>query len=95
MPRHPARVLIPVLAFVALVVLSPTRASALPWVDTSLSAAERREAAPGFLSRVWDLLSVVWAENGPGLDPNGAKAFVPEPEAGATGDNGPGLEPNG
>ena len=95
MPRHPARVLIPVLAFVAFVVLSPTRATALPWTDASLSASERHEVAPGFLFRLWDLLSVVWAENGPGLDPDGALVSVPEPRAGNTGDNGSGLEPNG
>jgi len=98
MPRKPTCPLLPTLALVALVLLTPTLATALPQGATIRSAAERAEAIPSLLSKLWSLLSTVWA-NGSGLEPNGtgsdpSSGLGIEPDA-ATGDNGSILEPDG
>ena len=84
MSRHPSRLLVPVLVLLTLFLLVPGGATAQPWGESVLSAAERPEATPGLFSQFWSLLSTLCSDNGPGLDPNGA-----------TGDTGSGLEPNG
>ena len=84
MSRHPSRLLVPVLALLTLFLLLPGGATAQPWGESVLSSAERPEATPGLFSQLWSLLSALWAETGPGLDPDGA-----------TGDTGPWLDPNG
>jgi len=96
MPRPPSRLLIPTLALIALLFLTPTLATAFPQGATLRSAAERPEAAPGLFSKLWELLSAIWA-NGAGLEPDGANvAPGTEPNSsGTTGDNGAGLEPDG
>jgi hypothetical protein len=67
----------------ALILLLPTLAAAQP-------TAERSEAGRGLLAQLRDLLSVLWAENGSGLDPDGAHIT-----SGSTGDTGSVLEPDG
>lgn len=93
MPRLPSRLLVPTLALIALLVLAPNHATALPLGTVLSSAAERTDANPGLFSRLWGFLSSILA-TGPGLEPNGANSAPGTPNA-ATGDNGPGLEPNG
>jgi hypothetical protein len=96
MPRHLLRPLVPVLALLALLVLSPALATAQPPGKPILSA-ERPEPAPGLFSQLWGLLSALWSENGSLLDPNGASATGSgtEPDATTTGDNGSLLDPDG
>jgi hypothetical protein len=67
----------------ALILLLPTLAAAQP-------TAERSEAGRGLLAQLRDLLSVLWAENGSGLEPNGAHIT-----SGTSGDTGSGLDPDG
>ncbi len=95
MPRPPSRLLIPTLALIALLFLAPTLATAFPQSATLRSAAELPEASPGFFSKLWALLSAVWA-TGSGLEPNGGTtASGTEPNGSSGGDTGSGLEPNG
>ena len=99
MPRHPKRLLIPILALLALVFLLPTLATAQPHHGEAVPvAAERPAAGPSFFSKIRSLLSVLWAETGSGLDPNGTGTGPSSgsgTNAAGTGDNGSGLEPNG
>jgi len=73
--------------------LPPTLATARPLhtEQTARPVVERADAGPGLLAQFRDLLSFFWAENGSGLDPDGAGTA----NSGTTGDNGSGLEPNG
>jgi hypothetical protein len=76
----------------ALTLFLPTLAAARP-LHTEPSArptAERSEAVRGLLAQLRDLLSVLWAENGSGLEPNGAHIT-----SGTSGDTGSGLDPDG
>lgn len=98
MSRLLSRLLVPALALIAFISLTPTYAAALPLGTTFLSAAESPEAVPGLFSKLWGLLSAVWA-NGSALEPDGANVGPSsgsgtDPDT-ATGDNGPGLDPNG
>ncbi len=96
MPRNLTRPLLPTLTLLALVLLTPTLATALPQGATIRSAAERAEATPGLFAKLWDLLSAVWA-TGSILEPDGASG-APEPGTdfgAAIGDTGSILEPNG
>ena len=98
MPRTPTRPFLPTLTLIALVLLTPTLATALPQDATIRSAAERAEATPSLFAKLWDLLSAIWT-NGSGLEPNGANAG-PSSQSGTdpdapSGDNGPGLDPDG
>ncbi len=93
MSRHSTRLLLPTLALIALTLLTPTLATAFPQGATLRSAAERPDATPGLLDKLWDLLSAVWT-TGSGLDPNGAASGI-EPSAASTGDTGSILDPNG
>jgi hypothetical protein len=86
-----SRLLVPTLALIALSVLFPALATALPQGEAVLPVAERQEATPGRLSQLWNLLSSLRAETGSILEPNGE----PKPNAGSSGDSGSGLEPNG
>ena len=94
MPKRP-RVLNVLAVLVVLLVafLLPTRATARPLhtEQSARPAAKRAEAGPGLLAQLRDLLSVLWAETGSGLDPNGTATT----SSGTTGDNGSGLEPDG
>ena len=96
MPRIPTRPLVPVLALLAVLVLSPALATAQSPGQPILSA-ERPETTPGLFSQLWSLLSALWSENGSLLDPDGASATGSgtEPDAATTGDNGSILDPNG
>jgi hypothetical protein len=91
MPRTLTRLLLPVL--LALILLPPARATARPLhtEQTARSAAEHAEAGHGLLAQLRGLLSVLWAENGSGLEPNGTGTT----SSGTNGDNGSILEPNG
>jgi hypothetical protein len=97
MSRHPTRLLLPTLALIAFTLLNPTLATAFPQDTTLRSAAEHSAAAPGLFSKLWGLLSAVWA-TGSILEPNGSGASAApgtEPNGGSSGDTGSGLEPNG
>ena len=94
MPRIPTRLL--TLPLLGLLILSPTFATAQPQGKAVLSASERPEAGPNFLSRLSSLLSTVWA-TGSILDPDGSGANSgpgTNPNV-ATGDTGSGLDPDG
>ena len=97
MPRHQKRLLIPILALLALVFLLPTLATAQPHHEEAVpAAAERPAAGPSFFSKIRSLLSVLWAETGSGLDLNGTGTSSGSgTNAAGTGDTGYGLEPNG
>jgi hypothetical protein len=71
MPRSPSRLRLPALALIALIVLCPALATALPPDARVLSPAERHEATPSFFSQLWSLFSALWSENGSILEPNG------------------------
>lgn len=92
MPRSPSR-LLPALALVTLVLVSPTRATALPQSATLRSVAEHSEG-PGLISRLWDVLFAVWT-TGSILDPDGPNAGGAEPIEANSGDTGSGLDPDG
>jgi hypothetical protein len=91
MTRLRTRLLVPTLALITLIFLSPALALAQPKGPDVLSAAERHEATPGRLSQLWNLLSALWSETGSILEPDGG----PKPASGSSGDNGSGLDPNG
>jgi len=97
MLRLPTRPLSPALALIALVLLLPALATAQPQREAVRSPAEHTAtAAPSLFAEIRSLLSILWAENGSGLEPNGgATSGASEPNAATTGDNGSGLEPNG
>jgi hypothetical protein len=88
MPRLRSRLLVPTLALIALGFLVPALARALPLGDAVLSATEHHEAAPSRLFQLWSLL---WAETGSILEPDGSS----KPTAAGSGDTGSGLEPDG
>jgi hypothetical protein len=99
MPRRPERPLVPALALITLVFLTPALATALPHGgEASLRAAERPQDGPSLFAKAWTLFSALWAETGSVLEPNGgagASSGTGTPNAATTGDNGSGLEPNG
>jgi hypothetical protein len=96
MLRLHTRLLSPTLALSALVLLLPALATAQPQREAVRSPAEHIAAASSFFAEIRSLLSILWAENGSGLEPNGgATSGASEPNAATTGDNGSGLEPNG
>jgi hypothetical protein len=90
MLRLPTRLLSPALALFALVLLLPALAIAQPQREAVRSPAEHSAAASSLFAEIRSLLSILWAENGSGLDPDGANTT-----SGTTGDNGSGLEPDG
>jgi hypothetical protein len=94
MPKRP-RVLSVLAVLVVLLVafLLPTLATARPLhtEQAARPAAERAEAGLGLIAQLRGLLSVLWAETGSGLDPNGTGTT----SSGTTGDNGSGLDPDG
>jgi len=93
MPRRPKRLLVAVLALIALVVLFPALTTAAPHQGEAARApTERHASAPSLFAQLRSLLALLW-ENGSGLDPNGGKPGAPN--ATTSGDNGSGLEPNG
>ena len=99
MPRPPSRLLLPAVALVTLISLSPSLAAALPLGQPGLSADERAEGTPGLFAKLWELLSAVWA-NGSILDPNGTGSGASSgpgsvPAEASSGDNGSILDPNG
>jgi hypothetical protein len=87
MPRHPKRLLIA--ALLALTFLATTRP--LHADQAARPAAERSESGPGLLAQLRGLLSVLWAETGSGLEPDGTATT----RSGTNGDTGSGLEPDG
>ena len=96
MHRLPTR---PALALIALVFLSPSLAIAQPHREARAPA--ERAAAPSLFSKLRDLLTILWAETGSVLEPNGAAASGVssgsgvEPNTAIAGDTGSVLEPNG
>jgi len=100
MPRLRSRLLVPAFALIALGLLVPVLAQALPLGGADLSAAELHEPIPGRLSQFWSLLSALWSETGSILEPNGTPGGTgsgsgSEPGAASSGDTGSGLDPNG
>jgi hypothetical protein len=98
MPRRPSRPLVPALALIALVLLPPALATALPHGgETALRAAERPQAGPSLFAKAWTLFSALWAETGSVLEPDGAGASSAGGTANAasTGGTGSVLEPDG
>jgi hypothetical protein len=98
MLRLPTRLLSPALALIVLVLLLPALATAQPQWEAVRSPAERNATASSLFAEIRSLLSILWAETGSGLEPNGAGASSApgaEPNATTTGDTGSGLEPNG
>jgi hypothetical protein len=97
MPRHLTHPRLPTLTLLALLLVAPTLATAHPLEKATRAAVEHSAAAPDFLSRLWDLLSAVWA-TGSGLDPNGSDVSSGPgtgPGAASSGDTGSILDPNG
>jgi hypothetical protein len=93
MPRRLKRLLVPVLALIALVVLFPALTTAAPHQGEAVRApAERHEAAPSLFAQLRSLLSLLW-KTGSGLDPNGTQPGAPN--ATTSGDTGSGLDPDG
>jgi hypothetical protein len=100
MPRRPARPLVPALALITLVFLTPALAIAMPHGgEAALRAAERPQASPSLFTKAWSLLSALWAETGSVLEPNGGAGASSGAGTGfnaaSTGDTGSVLEPNG
>jgi hypothetical protein len=98
MPRRPSRLLVPALALIALVFLSPALATALPLgAEPALRAAEHPQAGQGLFAKAWTLFSALWAETGSVLEPDGAGASSGGGTANAanTGGTGSVLEPDG
>jgi hypothetical protein len=97
MLRLPTRFLAPVLALIVLTFLAPAIATAQPQREAVRTPAERDAAASSLFAEIRSFLSILWAENGSGLEPNGGatSGASSEPTAAATGDNGSGLEPDG
>ncbi len=94
MPRNLTRPVLPALILIALVLLTPTLATALPQGVTIRSAAECAEAAPSLFANLWGFLSAVWAI-GSGLEPDGVNAALGCEPNSTGGDTGSGLDPNG
>lgn len=99
MHRYAVRLLVP--ALFGLLFLVPALATARPDHQQAVhSAAECRKAAPSLLSKVQGFLSVLWAENGSILDPNGGGTNTSSSNGSgerpaSSGDNGSILDPNG
>ncbi len=99
MLRYSTRVLVPTL--LALLFVVPSLATARPaHKDAGVSAAEHREVTPSLLSKIQEFLSVLWAENGSILDPNGAGPGTSSGDGtgenpASAGDNGSILDPDG
>jgi hypothetical protein len=95
MLQFPKRLLVPTLALIALTVFPPL-AKAQPHREAVRAPAERTAAAPSLFAEIRSLLSILWAETGSVLEPNGMpSAAGTEPNAATTGDTGSVLEPNG
>jgi hypothetical protein len=99
MLRLPTRLFSSALALIALVLLLPALATAQPPREAVRSPAERRAAASSLFAEIRSLLSLLWAETGSGLEPNGGAtsgtSSGTEPGAATSGDTGSGLDPNG
>ena len=97
MPQLPKRLLGPAaLALIVVAFLFPALATAQPRKEAVRSPAERTAVAPSLFAEIRSLLSILWDENGSGLEPDGtSSAAGTEPNAATTGDNGSILEPNG
>jgi hypothetical protein len=96
MHRRIARLLGPALALIVLTSLSPAVAAAQPQREAVRSPAERSTAAPRLFAEIRSFLSILWAETGSILDPNGTHfGASSEPNAATTGDTGSILDPNG
>jgi len=95
MLRLPTRLLSPALALIALGLLLPALATAQPQRETVRSPAERGATASSLFAEIRILLSILWAETGSGLEPNGGANSGTEPGAALSVDTGSGLDPNG
>jgi hypothetical protein len=99
MPRYTLRLLVP--ALLGLLFLVPALATAGPdHKDAVRSTAEDRKGTPSLLSRLQEFLSVLWAENGSILDPDGAGPGTSSRNGtgenpASSGDNGSILDPDG
>jgi hypothetical protein len=95
MPQLSNHLRAPALALIALT-LFPPLAKAQPHREAVRSPVEHTAAAPSLFAEIRAFLSILWAENGSGLEPNGrSSAASAEPNAATTGDNGSVLEPDG
>ena len=91
MPRHPIRPpFILTLALLALILLAPTHAKALPQGHIIRAAVEHSQATPSLFAQLWRFLAALWGETGSALEPNGASTSS-EPGS----ENGSILDPNG
>ncbi len=91
MPRHPTRPLfILTLALLALILLAPAHAKALPLGHTIHSTSEHSQTTPGLFAQLWSFLSAIWSETGSALESSGASTSS-EPGS----ENGSILDPNG
>lgn len=95
MSRNSTRLLIP--ALLGLLFLVPTLAIARPGHQRSVPSTEGQKVAPGLLQ---EFLSVLWAEQGSILDPNGADSGTGSGDGtgekpASSGDNGSILDPDG
>jgi hypothetical protein len=98
MSPYPKPHRIPVLALTAIIFLLPALATAQPHPREAAfaAAAAQPEAGPSLLAKIRSLLSVLWADTGSGLDPNGAGSRTSVmPGATITGDTGSILDPDG
>jgi hypothetical protein len=101
MHRLPTSLVGPALALIVLaaVFITPAIATAQPQREAVRSPAERTAAAPSLFAEIRSLLSILWAETGSGLDPDGGAtsgaSSGTEPGAAPSGDTGSGLDPNG
>ena len=96
MPQLSKHLRVSTLALIGLTILFPPLAKAQPHREAARPPAEHSAAAPSLLAEIRSFLSILWAENGSGLEADGRiSAASTEPNAATSGDNGSILEPNG
>ena len=95
-PQLPKRLLGPLLALIVLTFLLPAHATAQPQREAVRSPAERTAASPSLFAEIRSLLSILWAETGSILDPDGLHSGTSSgPNVATTGDTGSVLDPDG
>jgi hypothetical protein len=97
MSQHSKRLRLSALVLIAISLLLPALATAQPQRVAVRPPAERTAAAPSLFAELRSLLSLLWAETGSGLDPNGAAnpGASAAPNAPPTADTGSGLDSDG
>jgi len=99
MLRLTTRLHVPAFALIVFVLLLPALATAQPQREAVRAPAERTAAASSLFAEIRSFLSILWAETGSGLDPDGGahlgKSSGTEPGALTSSETGSGLDPNG